>query len=238
VSGPTEKQSTPSLREFVESKVDKRLVGVRVALPARVTSYDAKRQCVDAAPEIGQAYFEGGERIPEDLPIVTDVPVMFPGSGSFRVTFPIAVGDIVLLVFASSSIARWKVTGKGGDPGDDRHHRLSDAIAIPGLISLASRPTDAPTDAVVVHAPKIKLGSSDSNHKVLTTADGSLFLTALAYAISQLTTPADVPGLHALIALYSALTQGGTPPTPSVPDPWPKGSDVVSADTGDPLDPP
>ncbi len=132
MSDPAERQGTPSLGEFVEGRIDKRLAGLRVSLPAEVLSFEKEGPTISAQPLIDQAYIdEAGARRIERLPVVTDVPVVYFGGGGHRDTFPLEAGDLVLLIFASSSIARWKVTGQGGDPGDDRHHRLSDALAIP-----------------------------------------------------------------------------------------------------------
>lgn len=216
MSNPPDRQSTPSLREFVERKLDARLEGLRVALPARVTAYDPARQCVDAQPLVYQAYAdEGAVRRPERLPIVTDIPVVFPGSGPFRITFPVVAGDIVLLVFASSSIARWKVTGREGDPGDDRHHRLSDAIAIPGLASLASQPTEAPTDALVVHGDEVRLGGPDATEEV---AWHSALVALKDVFDAWVVAPTDGGG--ALKTLLTTLISGG----------WPQGATKVKAE--------
>lgn len=216
MSNPAERQSTPTFREFVEGKIDARLDGLRVALPARVTAYDAARQCVEAQPLVHQGYVEeDGTRRAEPLPIVTEVPVVFPGSGPYRITFPIERGDTVLLVFASSAIARWKVTGREGDPGDDRRHRLTDAIAIPGLASLASQPTEAPTDALVVHSDELRLGGPDATEKVA-------WHSALVALKQALDTWVVVPndGGGALKTLLSALIDTG----------WPHGSAKVKAE--------
>jgi hypothetical protein len=141
----------PTLASVLNRAIAGALDDVRVALPGRVVRYDAAKQRVDVQPLVKDGYEnESGARVAERLPVVSDVPVIFPGSGLFRITFPVKEGDTVLLVFASSSLARWKATGSEVDPGDDRHHTLADAIAIPGL--LAKPGTAAPTDAIEIHS--------------------------------------------------------------------------------------
>ena len=127
--------STPLFAEVLTALVDSRINGIRVALPASVQSYDPTTQRADVQPLIQDGYYDStNTRIVERLPVITDVPIVFPGSGGFRVTFPVAAGDVVLLVFSSSSLDRWLASsGAEVDPVDDRRHHISDAIAIPGL---------------------------------------------------------------------------------------------------------
>lgn len=137
---------TPTLAEVLGAALDASARGLRVALPARVESYDPATQQVSAQPLVLEGFVgEDGERATERLPVINGVPVVFPGAGGFRVTFPVAVGDTVLLVFSSSSIDRWLALGGEVDPQDDRRHSINDAVAIPGLRdfahSLASTPS-------------------------------------------------------------------------------------------------
>ena len=68
------------------------------------------------------------------MPVIPCVPVVFPAAGGFSVTFPVNVGDTVLLVFASQSLDNWLFSdGHDTDPDDPRRHGLTDAIALPGL---------------------------------------------------------------------------------------------------------
>ncbi len=125
---------TPTLAEVLTSALDARLDRVHTSLPAKVLSYNATKQMVDVSPLIKTRFFdETGAPIVEALPVVTNVPVIFPGSGSFGLTFPVTTGDIVLLIFAESSLDKWKSQGGTVDPLDHRKHDLSDAVAIVGL---------------------------------------------------------------------------------------------------------
>ena len=147
---------------------------LRVAIPARVESYDSARQAVNVLPLVEVPYTdeEGNEQF-EALPVIPRVPVVFPGANGFRVTFPIVAGDTVLLVFADRSIDAWLDRGGLVEPTDARSHDLADAIAIPGLRSfrapLSSAPTDAMTvgsdtgDAVIeIDSGEIRAGGSDA----------------------------------------------------------------------------
>ncbi len=130
---------TPTLAEALTGALDSRLSDVFTALPGRVEKYSSSTRRADVKPLIKRTTLdEEGNRIAESLPVITDVPVMFPGSGGVRVSFPVAVGDVVLLVFASASLDKWLDRGGEVDPLSDRRHSLSDAIAIPGLTARTS----------------------------------------------------------------------------------------------------
>lgn len=188
------------IRKHVERLLDR----VRVALPGRIVSYDATRQSASIQLLIKHGELdEGGRRVARSLPICVDVPIMFPGSGDYRVTWPIAEGDTVLVHFCSSAITRWLARGGEVDPGIDRRHNISDAVAYPGLHDFAHVPTTAPTDAMVLHAAAIKLGSPGATDIIMRKSDAQAFMTALQAAID---TGAGSPqGLAALTALQTAL---------------------------------
>lgn len=168
-----EQTATPSLRTLIAGAIDQRLSGVRVALPGRVVAYDAARQAVDVQPLVADGVEDDGVRTAEPLPVLVDVPLVFPGAGAYRITWPVAAGAIVLLVIASSSTSRWKV-GAGAevvDPGSDHRHHLEDAIAIPGLHAFGAPPTEAPVDAMVLHGDAIRLGSPAAADPVVRRSD-------------------------------------------------------------------
>ncbi len=161
-----------TLSAVIAGMIHAHATGLRVSLPGRIVSYDPRLQRADVQPLIMDGYEdEDGSRVSEALPIVTDVPVCFPGGGGYRITFPIKAGDTVELRFMSSSIARWKRTGGLVDPADDRRHALPDAIAIPALHDYAHVPTAAPIDALVVHGESIKLGGPAATDRVARQSD-------------------------------------------------------------------
>jgi len=173
--------NAPSLARVLDLAIRGILDDVRVSLPGRVVSYDKATQRADVQPLIKDGYpGEDGTRKTESLPVVPDVPVAFPGAGGYHETFPISKGDTVLLVFCSSSIARWKASGTTGeiDPGDDRHHAIPDAIAYAGV--RASSIAGVPDGAWVITVPsgkQLRLGSASANQSAIM---GEAFLSALS----------------------------------------------------------
>lgn len=146
-------QRNPSLATLLTNAISSRLLDVHTALPAKVERYDATKQLVDVKPLV-KAYQLGEDDVAQAsaLPVICNVPMVFPGAGGFRLTFPVQVGDTVLLLFGESSLDVWQESsgGRDVDPMDHRRHNLSDAIAIPGLHTNAAPWTGAATDGLTL----------------------------------------------------------------------------------------
>ena len=144
-------ERSPALDEVIQAAISARLLGTHVALPARIVRYDAAKQQADCQPVVQQAHDdEEGARVVAALPVVPGVPVLFPGGGGYRLTFPIKAGDdgdFCLLVFSEVSLDKW-LTGKGAivDPEIDHAHALADAVAFVGLRPFGAPWKSAPTD--------------------------------------------------------------------------------------------
>jgi hypothetical protein len=112
---------------------------VHTAMPAQVVSYSAATKQVNVQPVLDFDLLIGGQLQPQKLPVIYNVPVVFPGSSKFCIQWDLVKGDGVLLIFSEASIDKWK-SGSGGetDPGDTRRFALSDAVAIPGLFSFGN----------------------------------------------------------------------------------------------------
>lgn len=207
----SDENPTPSLADLLLLAGSNLHDGVYTSLPAKVTRWDAAKQAVDAQPTTKRRVDPGdGSVVLERYPVVTNAPVAFPGSGPYRLTWPVAVGSIVLLVFPSTSIDRWLAMGAEVDPADDRKHTLSDAFAIPGGHSFAgpAKPgTTAPTDAMVLHAALLKLGGPASVNVPFTLADAS----ALKAAIAAWPGTGTTDGGASLKAVFAAWNPTGSP---------------------------
>jgi hypothetical protein len=196
---------TTVLHAFFENKID----GLRVALPGRIEAYDAATQRASVQPLVKHAHFdETDTRVATSLPQIHSVPVMFLGPARGRITWPVASGDTALLVFASSSIARWLYVGGEVDPGDDRRHDINDAVAIVGLHDFAHVPTTAPTDAIVTHGLS-RIGGPDATEAIVVQSALDQFTGALEAAIAALTLAAqDASQLTALQGALGAWSAG------------------------------
>lgn len=152
--------TTPTIAQVIASYVEDGLDGVNTCLPGRVEFYNAVTGRATVQPLVKRGYRdEEGERQSERRPAITEVPVVFPGSGGVRIKWPVSRGDTVLLVFASGSLERWLEFGTELDPGDDRKFHLTDAIAIPGLLN---RTSDASPQIEFTLTGEIHAGGSEA----------------------------------------------------------------------------
>lgn len=127
---------TPRMGQVVARIVAARLQEVHTSLPGEVKSYDAESQTADVQPLVRvPVELEDGTTSMEALPVCVKVPVVFPGAGGFRITFPVKAGDGVLLVFAESHLDRWQDQGGLQDPPLRRRFHIADAVAVVGLHS-------------------------------------------------------------------------------------------------------
>lgn len=133
--------------EATRAALDGKQAEMWTALPGIVESFDPVPMTVSVQPSIkGRIQDENGKASSVDLPLLADVPVVFPCGGGFTLTYPIKAGDECLVVFASRCIDGWWQSGGVGGTPDERMHDLSDGIAIVGPRSQA-RKLDPAVDA-------------------------------------------------------------------------------------------
>jgi len=120
----------PDFTNILNKWVSRVLYESNFAIPGSVDSYNATKKTVEVTPLIKRVYLDG-EVV--TLPRIPSVPVVFPQASNFSLTFPLAKGDEVLLIFSQRSLEQWKTAGGIVEPKDLRRNNLSDAIAIPGL---------------------------------------------------------------------------------------------------------
>ncbi len=136
-------------RERIDSLQDSLLaafqglqVGIWTAMPGIITNVDnlVSEQTVDVQPAI-MGQFLNQQNLWDDvtMPICIHCPVQFPSGGGGALTFPVAVGDECLLVFASRCIDGWWQQGSVARQMDFRMHDLSDGFALLGFRSKPNR---------------------------------------------------------------------------------------------------
>ncbi len=163
----------PTLTQLLKQAIENRLLDVHTALIAKVESYDPAKQQVSVSPVLKRAIKTlDGEIIQEQLPVLSEVPVLFPRAGGFFISFPIQPGDFVQLVFNESSIDEW-VADSASDEVYNERFSLQGAVAIPG-VSPESKPLSGAhktnfvagkDNGVQLHidGEKIRLGSAEAS---------------------------------------------------------------------------
>lgn len=123
---------TNTLATTISNTITSMLEQIHTCLPGSIESYDYKTAKATVKPLIQKSFIDGSTLV---LPILKDVPVIFPRSSTSGVTFPLNKGDGVLIVFSERALDKWYDSGKDQTPGDNRKFDLSDSICIPGLFS-------------------------------------------------------------------------------------------------------
>lgn len=149
--------SKPDLSEVIGAALEARAALVRVTLPGIVVNYNKSKQRADVQI-IVQDVIKG---MGKTIPVLNDVPVLFPGFGGNRITFPVKKGQGVLVAFASSSIANVKAGIKGvHNPRDPRKHALSDALVLVGFDGVPG--TSAPDNMIEIHSEGLIRAGGDA----------------------------------------------------------------------------
>lgn len=150
------------LEDVLAAHVRGALEGVQTALPGVVVRVDPERQRLAVRPTgtASRTNPDTGAVEHRRFAVVEEVPIAYPQSRYGGVTWPVDVGDEVLLVFASHSLDSWAAGRDGEAPADDRRHHLTDAVAIPGV---GRRPVlPATARATVVHGAEVRVGGPDA----------------------------------------------------------------------------
>lgn len=147
----------PLLDELALNIIESTKGQIRTSIPAEVLDYNADKQTITAQVTIRSRYIDKDtEESISYLPKpISNVPVAFPMANGFSFTWPLFPGDKVMLLIADRSISEWKSTAQqDNEPIDKRRFDLSDAIALPGLVSPANPGSYAKTDQVYIKSER------------------------------------------------------------------------------------
>ena len=126
--------------EALRAALDGKQANIWTALPGIIVSFDPEASTVTVQPAIqGSVQAPDGQRRSVNMPVLPDVPVVFPGGGGMTLTFPIQAGDECLVVFSSRCIDGWWQSGGVQKAMESRMHDLSDGFALVGVRSQPQR---------------------------------------------------------------------------------------------------
>jgi hypothetical protein len=113
----------------LERMSDNNARALRAGMPAVIESYDPISQLANVRmvqPELTA----DGQLLA--APVITDVPVLWPGGAGGQLSFPLVAGDAGWISFADRDISGWVDTREiGAAPDSERMHALTDAIFQP-----------------------------------------------------------------------------------------------------------
>ena len=126
--------------QIYENLINEAMFRTRCCIPCVIQSYNKINRTVECQPAIREKIInENGTVQYVNLPMLVNVPVVFPSCGSFEIDLPITSGDECLVLFSDLSIDNFWMKGNVQNPVEVRRHDLSDEIAIPCNLSLASK---------------------------------------------------------------------------------------------------
>jgi hypothetical protein len=218
--------NAPTFSEAVYMLIDARLLDTHTCMPGEVQSYDATKQTADIKPLLmARVLNREGDFVNSQLPVFSNVPVIFSSGGGFRSTYPLAAGDVVEVRFTESSIERWQTLG-GVQTTDGRRFHIADAICTPGLHDDTKPWTGASTSKatwgkdgapqLIATSSGLELGATDTDVAteavILGTtyrAHEDTFFSALVNALTG--------AANGLTAAIPGLTAAGAAATPAAP---------------------
>lgn len=159
-------ERSPDLFSIIKDTVAAEVLGLWTSLPCEVVSYDPNAVTVEVQPLIKiPVRTPNGNIEMLEIPILQDVPVMFPCAGGFTITHPVNVGDECLVSFSSRNIDLWWQSGGVQNPFDTRHHDLSDGFAL-------FRPQSQTKKISNISIDNLEIRSDDNATKIQITKDG------------------------------------------------------------------
>lgn len=207
------RERSDHIEEIVRAAIEARQAELQTNLPGVVEEIDWDKQTMTVRPAIKSAHrdFEG-KVTHKELPLLKDVPIVFPGGGGMTMTFPLKKGDTVVLAFSSRPIDGHMQSDGVQNQIDARMHNLSDAFAMAGN----HRPTPR----------KLKNVPSDATQVRVDKADGTAAHTMTYHKDNGITTSVD-EGKH-VVAIHPTTGIKHTS-TVAVDITAPKGSFEVSS---------
>lgn len=144
------------------------LANAWTGVPGYIVSYDPAT--ITATVQIGvkgKTSQPDGSSGYQNYPLLTRVPVEFPGGGGCRLTFPVKKDDECWVSFSCRSIGAWKKYGGVQIPSDNRFHSIADAICHIGPMSQANKLSD-------VSATTVQLRSQDKSTYIELDPEGQI----------------------------------------------------------------
>jgi len=140
---------------------------VHTTLPGEIVSFNPSTQTAEVQASIKRIYVKeqaDGSEIETaiNIPILINVPVMFPRGGGWCITFPVKAGDECIIFFSERAIDVWRKNGGVQSPKDWRMHDYSDAICQVGLSS-------APNTIADFNQDDFQIRSESGNVKITLT---------------------------------------------------------------------
>lgn len=133
----------PSIKELMgtesqtyDSIIKKVNFNLRCCVPGVIQSYNPENNTAEIQPAIREEIVNEDNSISYlNLPLLVNVPILFPTCSLGSIKFPISQGDECLVLFSDLPYDNFWQKGNIQNPIETRRHDLSDGLAIPTIIS-------------------------------------------------------------------------------------------------------
>lgn len=170
-----------TLSDNIKQGIENRLKDLHTSMPGIIVEFDAATQLAKVQPAVKRIFKQERTEqvllVPTALPVLINVPVIFPRGGGFSLTFPVQPGDECLIEFCERCIDDWHETGEVKKPTSKRFHSLSDATCFVGL---SSRPNKVPNYS----AEDVQLKKDNGDVSITLKANNNLELSTIASMIA------------------------------------------------------
>lgn len=166
---------------------------MHTSMPGIIKSFNPSNNLATIQPALNRNYITG----PLSLPVLENVPIIFPQTNTFSMTYPINAEDPCVLFFSERSIDEYLSTGEQGTPRDRRKFSLSDAYAIPGFLSLNKTfpNNDNSSFTINIGNARFKIGADGTFCFHGISEELMDLLTQVVTAIASITVSADQAGI-------------------------------------------
>lgn len=119
-----------TIGDIVKKAIKNEIAKIHTSLPAEIVKINLNEKTVNIQPLI-KSKIDGNF---VNLPVISNVPIMFLRTKVALISVPINIGDTGTLFFSESSIKNWQLSGNIQNPEDGRKHHLTDCYFMPSIL--------------------------------------------------------------------------------------------------------
>lgn len=187
----------PSTDDAIRRALESRIADIETAVPGYVVAYDPSTRTADVQIATRNPIDSvDGETVNEEREILPSVPIMFPGGGGVRVTWPIEPGDSGLLVTLRYSAQAWRQgpANQTADARDLRKHHAANSVFFPGWLPDGTNVTGSTQPAYCVEADEVRLADPLAVDFAANDTKVQIELTKIAASLTQIATLLNTAG--------------------------------------------
>lgn len=147
---------SPDIADVILNALRAQQLEINTCTPGEIVSYDSTTTTCTVQPAYKRIMVRNREVVSRAQ--ISDVPVVFPRSGIYAMTFPISQGDQCMIMYSQRSLDDWLNIGGEVTLRDTRLHDITDAIVIPGLVPRTGVLNPPPAAGMEIRGDKVFLG--------------------------------------------------------------------------------